>query len=91
MNTKLPLKTSSDEMGYGLTVLWLAVLTIFLGIAAMWNGHGFEGYWLLAFGVIGLLRAAKHVGEAGRLAAIEDEKIQREYDAWVEKVERSAE
>lgn len=69
-----------------MTVLWLAVLVVFLGIAAMWNGNGFEGYWLLAFGVVGLLRAARHVAESFRLAEIEDEKRQREWDAWADRI-----
>lgn len=84
------MKTSSDEMGYGLTVLWLAVLLVFLAIAAMWNGHGFEGYGLLVFGVVGLFRAAHHVNEARTLAAIEDAKRDMEYEEWVTRMERRA-
>ena len=77
---------SADEMGYGLVALWLAGLVFFLGVAALWNGLGFEGYGLLVVAVLGLLRASKHVAEAQRLAKEEDLRREAEWKAWAEKV-----
>ena len=86
MNTKRAMKTSAEEMGYGLTVLWLAGMVFFLGMAALYNGKGFEGYGLLAFGVLGLLRAARHVAESHRLAKEEDARNDRRFAEWAERV-----
>lgn len=81
------MKTSADEMGYGMTVLWLAVLVIFLGIAALYNQRGFVGYGMLAFGVLGLIRSARHMAESFRMAEHEDRERQRQYEAWIANIE----
>lgn len=77
---------STDEMGYGLVVLWLAVMVFFLGVAGMWSGLAFEGYGMMAVSALGLLRAARHMAEAGRLAKAEDERRQQQWDEWAAKV-----
>lgn len=73
-------------MGYGLTTLWLAVLVFMMGVAALWNGLFFEGYGVLAFSVLGLLRAARHVDAAQALAKEEDAARAEQWRRWGEEV-----
>lgn len=73
-------------MGYGLTTLWLAVLVFFLGVAALYNGKGFEGYGLLVVSVIGLWRAARHVKASQALAKQEDAALEAQWKRWADEV-----
>lgn len=69
-------------MEYGLTIFWLAVLVIFLGIAALWHLFAWTGYGLLVLGVVGMLRASAHMREAFRLGRMEDEERQKRWEEW---------
>lgn len=80
------MKTSADEMGYGLTVLWLAVTVMFFAVAAMWNGHGVIGYFLLSLGVLGLLRSARHMREGFEIAKAEDAAREAQWRRWAEEI-----
>lgn len=49
------------ELGYGFIVGWISALVCYFGIGALILGEQGWGCVLLALGVLGLLRAARHV------------------------------
>ena len=81
-----PLRSSADEMGRGLLGVYLAGLVFFLAVAAMMHEQTLEGYGMLVICAVGMVIGARHMREAMRLAAEEDEARDEAYRRWVDSV-----